>query len=149
MIAIAGLRRERFISSLYAALVAHITPLVCVSIIASLILFSSHRYIAKVPPNGNPTKQGHAESSSSHYFLPLFFFDRYLALEEPDTKGFVSATASLSSTYVRIDDREALWRNLAFDPLGQRMIRLEKGDQRIRKMGPHDWEQCAEGGFSS
>ena len=68
------LPRESFIISLYAALVARITPLVCVSIIASLILFSSHRYIAEVPPNGNPTKQGqNAESSSSQLFSSFCF----------------------------------------------------------------------------
>lgn len=75
MNAIVGLARESFIISLYAALVVRITPLVCVSIIASLILFSSHRYIAKVPPNGNPTQQGRtdAESSSSQLFPSLCF----------------------------------------------------------------------------
>ena len=72
MNAITGLARERFIISLYAALVAGITPLVCVSIIASLILFSSHRYIAKVPPNGHPTKQGQTLNHHHHNtFVPF------------------------------------------------------------------------------
>lgn len=77
MDATAGLARESFTISLYAALVARITPLVCVSIIASLILFSSHRYIAKVPPNGNPTKQGQMLNHHDHnIFIFLFIFDR-------------------------------------------------------------------------